>query len=839
MSANTALIEQYKRLLITRMDIHGVQTVNGYVTRKESLTDALLLEHFEGKTTLLAYSLSKKSTVKFICWDVDCKDLSEAERMTFTLLDTLDAHDLPADLIEFSGKKGYHIFVFCNPDTNAATTKDVGLRIVRAAGLSDDKNDPAHVEVFPKQDKLPRGGVGNGIKLPLGLHKGSGKFSHFVKPEGSGGQRQLNTLTEGEALEVLEAIQPRELDPSSLPEATTSDPATKGRGEGDEMIEACKRNIPIPYLVPSLLTAAPGQWKGGQDCPLDSHAGKPFSIYGDGDAFKCHSCDVQGDVFAFVMAKYNCTFPQAKQRLLEQLPRDVREGLGLAPEQARVKHVGVLVDNDNATIVEKIYTSFMNRVIEVICDPEGMAYAKLQIAKGKTVLIPVEPGSNGEAARYMRRYYNRDYSKVPSRPYVNSALDMVIAAADENKSDYPFHLRTGKCNGSILYNLNSNNQVIRFDRDGSWQITNNTPIEFRTNRFCKPIMMPADEPADITSIRYLLNVEDDDLPLIYAWLTHCLFSDIPYVILNFLGEAGTGKTTAAKMLRMIIDPNEFKTSARSHSIRNLAAFAYHTFVLPVDNISNIAPEMSDFLCGVATGSYDVSRKMRTNYDLAGVKIHNPVLLTSIAPPTVRNDFQSRCLPITLQPLARIVEEGKLWENFEHIQHSIFKGVVESVATAHSKWNSLDGAGIRWPRMADFAKVGYLAAPCWGLTGDAWLDLYRGKLTEGLHETLDSSPILEPLIVLMRTQKDWTGTSKDLLMELEMLCEGAEALNHHTRRDWPKTPQTMSYRLREIATALRVNEGWTVEDARVGGRRVWHIAVNESQQSLESVEVASA
>ena len=329
------------------------------------------------------------------------------------------------------------------------------------------------------------------------------------------------------------------------------------------------------------------------------------------------------------------------------------------------------------------------------------------------------------------------------------------------------------------------------------------------------------------------------MPLIYAWLTHCLFPDIPYAILNFLGEAGTGKTTAAKMLRMTIDPNEFKTSARSHSIRNLAAFAYHTFVLPVDNISNLAPEMADFLCGVATGSYDVSRKMRTNYDLVGVKLHNPVLLTSIAPPTARSDFQSRCLPITLQPLDRVVEEVKLWNEFDDIKSSIFKGVVESVATAYSKWNTLDGMDIRWPRMADFAKVGYLAAPCWGLSGDEWLDLYRIKLNEGLLETLDSSPIVEPLEQLINHQKEWVGTAKELLAALESLCEESE-LKYHNSRSWPKNPQAMGYRIRDIAKALREVKKWTVEQpkgskGRTGGQRNYYIAKNERQQKLEAID----
>lgn len=340
-SVRTALAAQLRRLFITRDDLYGVQNPdNSYHVVREPLTDAVLELHLAGKKTVLAYTLSKDSTVKYICWDVDVRggDLKLAQGIVMQMLDACAIHGVGDVLVEFSGGKGYHIFRFVPPGTSAKEAREYGRRIVQAAGLSEKKEDDIHVEVFPKQDMLGEGTkVGNGVKLPLCYHQSAGKWSYFVdiyRTEGDGPEAKVSFDDIGTAsalnLSVGLGTPPITLDDApplaEIAVASRSPGGLKkpGRKGTDPVLKAIKENITILQLEPSLTGAPVGEWADAQACPFDSHRGKPFSIFGDGEAFKCHSCEQEGDVLSFYELHSGVPFKEAKAQLLSMLPTNVR-----------------------------------------------------------------------------------------------------------------------------------------------------------------------------------------------------------------------------------------------------------------------------------------------------------------------------------------------------------------------------------------------------------------------------------------------------------------------------------------------------------------------------------
>ncbi len=79
---------------------------------------------------------------------------------------------------------------------------EADLLHVCAAGGCLSPGDVYHacfnLEVFPKQDRLAGKGLGNLVKLPLGIHRGTGRRSHFVPRQGR---------TVWEELECLRTVQ--------------------------------------------------------------------------------------------------------------------------------------------------------------------------------------------------------------------------------------------------------------------------------------------------------------------------------------------------------------------------------------------------------------------------------------------------------------------------------------------------------------------------------------------------------------------------------------------------------------------------------------------------------
>jgi hypothetical protein len=73
--------------------------------------------------------------------------------------------------IEFSGRKGYHVWVVLTEDRPNAELRRVGRAALAVAGL------PLSTEVFPKQDEVRD--LGNLVKLPGGKHQVTGKLCAF------------------------------------------------------------------------------------------------------------------------------------------------------------------------------------------------------------------------------------------------------------------------------------------------------------------------------------------------------------------------------------------------------------------------------------------------------------------------------------------------------------------------------------------------------------------------------------------------------------------------------------------------------------------------------------
>ncbi|MBR9701824.1 hypothetical protein GOV13_02790 [Candidatus Pacearchaeota archaeon] len=163
------MIKTIQSLFINRSDTYGEQSPKGTYSRIEKpLTEKDIQEHIDGKKTIGVYQINTDNIVKWICFDFDGEDLKRQEQLAKNLCMKLRySHKVESLLMEFSGKKGNHVWVFIEP-TDATSAK------LWAEEVSEDYN--VH-EVFPKQEKIGKGKFGNLVKLPLGVHQVSGKRS--------------------------------------------------------------------------------------------------------------------------------------------------------------------------------------------------------------------------------------------------------------------------------------------------------------------------------------------------------------------------------------------------------------------------------------------------------------------------------------------------------------------------------------------------------------------------------------------------------------------------------------------------------------------------------------
>jgi hypothetical protein len=157
--------------LVGNPDVYAVQHKDGsWHPVRERLTPAVIKRHRAGDITVGTYIVKPPDQARTLVFDIDSPDEAEQDSMVAQLGKLL--YTLGLDYgAEYSGGKGYHLWVVADDYMDAAVLYRLGRGIREEAGY------PA-LEVFPKQTEVRD--LGNLVKLPGGVHQKTGKNNDFV-----------------------------------------------------------------------------------------------------------------------------------------------------------------------------------------------------------------------------------------------------------------------------------------------------------------------------------------------------------------------------------------------------------------------------------------------------------------------------------------------------------------------------------------------------------------------------------------------------------------------------------------------------------------------------------
>src|SRR5262249_24721808 len=133
-----------------------------------------------------------------------------------------------------------------------------------------------------------------------------------------------------------------------------------------------------------------------------------------------------------------------------------------------------------------------------------------------------------------------------------------------------------------------------------WRVVDRSPVRFQRPKglLGLPVPVPA---GSLDGFREFLTVDDDGWRLVAGWLVATLRPDRPFPILALHGEKGSAKSTQAKMLRRMVDPNVADLRPCPREEYDLVLAAKNGWIIGFDNVSEIKPWLSDALCRVSTG----------------------------------------------------------------------------------------------------------------------------------------------------------------------------------------------------------------------------------------------
>jgi hypothetical protein len=302
-------------------------------------------------------------------------------------------------------------------------------------------------------------------------------------------------------------------------------------------------------------------------------------------------------------------------------------------------------------------------------------------------------------------------------------------------------------------------------------------------------------------LRRFVNVAgDDDWRLLVAWLLAAWRDKGPYPALVLRGEQGSAKSTTARVLRAIVDPNVSPLRAEPKELRDLMIAATNSWCTAFDNLSRLPFWLSDSLCRLATGGGFAVREHYENDQEVLFDVQRPALITGIEDVVTNADLLNRVLTIDLPqiPDEQRRTERELWATFDEAHPRILAGILTGLCRTLAVGIVEVGHA---PRMADFAEKAVAVERALGWPAGSFLNAYRGNRETARETSLDNS-LIAALIRKCAEEGGFTGRARQLLDRLE----GQVDEQVRKRRDWPRQPNHLSGILRRLTPDLR-DAGW--------------------------------
>ncbi len=195
-----AFLVVFQSLFQGREGVYARQWVDpegqtGYTPIRQPATLKVYRNHLLGNHTLGIYPLRMDNTVFFVALDLDLaatvvKNCAPGSRGWNEAMQALDV--FAAEILEFadslglklhladSGQKGRHLWAFFAEPIPARLARRMGKLL-----LSTVTPPPVlSCEIFPKQNSVEADGLGNLIKIPLGVHQKTQRRVWFTAAEG-------------------------------------------------------------------------------------------------------------------------------------------------------------------------------------------------------------------------------------------------------------------------------------------------------------------------------------------------------------------------------------------------------------------------------------------------------------------------------------------------------------------------------------------------------------------------------------------------------------------------------------------------------------------------------
>lgn len=393
-----------------------------------------------------------------------------------------------------------------------------------------------------------------------------------------------------------------------------------------------------------------------------------------------------------------------------------------------------------------------------------------------------------------------------------TALQMLQASARHTEVDVQMRFACAD-DGCWLVDLGDASWQRARIAPGYWALESSDEARFRRSSLTLPMRADATAGAAdlLDGLQAVLGYDDETCAQLACWMPQAMHPSAPRLGLLVTGPHGSGKSTAASILRTIFDPSRTPLlnfdQKRGGEVdeRKYNVHAAVQSTLCYDNVSHLSQQASDMLCRFITGSGHLDRQLHTDAEPVFRSGRNGVMLTGIGILGMGADLQDRLLhtrlPVREGNETMVEIDRRLAEWLPRLTGGLFAVCARALELLPEIEETHAGLLARC-RMRDAAAI-YAASA-------AALDLDPAQLLERLiRERADAQAAEAETDVVGERIFKYIEQKREFCPNAEVYFEGRlqaleEALLGSDRKPelWPKSTQTLRSKLERLVPGLK-------------------------------------
>jgi hypothetical protein len=246
----------------------------------------------------------------------------------------------------------------------------------------------------------------------------------------------------------------------------------------------------------------------------------------------------------------------------------------------------------------------------------------------------------------------------------------------------------------------------------------------------------------------------------------------PYPVLLIVGEAGSAKTTLARMIGALIDPRAHFMLTEPSNKRDVFINAANRAILAYNNLSNLPKPISDALCTTGEGGTDSQRTLYTNDEESAIRAKVPTILVAIDNIVRLGDLSDRTMKVELAsiPASERLSETDVWARFDEAAPVILRALLNALSVGLRRYDDIDASNL--PRMAEFSRFVTACETAFWDEG-SFAAAFAESAASASDDVLSGDPVAKTFMEFMADKAEWEGTATDLLLELETIVRRPE------------------------------------------------------------------